>query len=335
MRRELMNFQDLLKVETPKTYLDTAFKRAKKDADDLRMHTKGTRLTKSRRVEAEKIRAIDSTLTKSLQNILHSFPSLRQLDTFYVELIKLTLDYREIKRALGAVNWCKQAISKLSDHYHHKILRATEFETINAMRREYYGRVSSLIKQIRENLEYLEKARKVMKGYPAIKTGMFTVCICGFPNVGKSTLLSKLSSAKPEIKEYAFTTKGLNTGYMKEGYINIQLIDTPGTLNRFEKMNMIEKMAYLAVLHCADAIIYVYDLTEPYPLKDQQKLYSRYEAYKRPILVYLSKTDILDSAILDQFHKHGMAVSPSEVKKLLAELGRNHLKREQGVVHEE
>ncbi len=329
-----MNFQDLLKVETPKTYIDIAFARAKKSADDVRAQTKGSRLIKSRRVEAEKITSINSALSKPLQKILESFPSLHRLDTFYLELIKLTLDYRELKRALGAVNWCKKAVNKISDQYLSKIRRATEFETINAMRREYYGRVSSIIKQIKENLEYLEKARKVMKGYPAIKTGMFTVCICGFPNVGKSTLLAKISTATPEIKEYAFTTKELNTGYVKEGYIKVQLIDTPGTLNRFEKMNTIEKMAYLAVLHCADAIIYVYDLTEPYPLTDQQKLYNRYGVYKRPMLVYLSKTDVLDRAIIERFHKHGMATSPSEVRKLVIELGRKHMKRERGVVHE-
>lgn len=330
-----MNFQGLLHVETPKTYIDIAFKRAKKNADGVRTQLQGTRLTKSRRIEGEKITTINSALSKPLHKILEGFPSLSHLDTFYMELIKITLDYRELKKALGAVNWCKKAINTLSDQCLHKIRRATEFTVINALRREYYGRVASLIKQIKVNLAYLENARKVMKGYPAIKTGMFTICICGFPNVGKSTLLSKITTSTPEIKGYSFTTKGLNTGYAKQGYIKIQLIDTPGSLNRFDKMNDIEKMAFLAVMHCADAIIYVYDLTEPYPLKDQQKLYTRYTKYKRPMLIYLSKTDILNKEVVKKFHEHGMSTTPKEVKKLLLEIGKKYMKQRRGVVHEE
>lgn len=330
-----MNFQGLLHVETPKTYIDIAFKRAKKNADGVRTQLQGTRLTKSRRVEGEKIKAINSALSKPLQKILEGFPSLGHLDTFYMELIKITLEYRELKKALGAVNWCKKAINKMSDQYLQRIRGATEFTVINAIRREYYGRVASLIKQIKENLAYLENARKIMKSYPAIKTGMFTICICGFPNVGKSTLLSKVTTSKPEIKGYSFTTKGLNTGYAKHGYIKVQLIDTPGTLNRFDKMNDIEKMAFLAVMHCADAIIYVYDLTEPYPLKDQEKLHKHYKKYKRPMLIYLSKTDILNKDVVKAFQKKGMSTTPKEITKLLIEIGKKHSKSRRGVVHEE
>jgi len=38
-----------------------------------------------------------------------------------------------------------------------------------------------------------------MKGFPSIKTNLPTIAIAGFPNVGKTTLLSKITDAKPKI----------------------------------------------------------------------------------------------------------------------------------------
>ena len=159
--------------------------------------------------------------------------------------------------------------------------------------------------------------RKIMKGYPNVKTAIPTICICGFPNVGKSTLLAKISTAKPEIKNYAFTTKGLNLGYIKTPKQKLQLIDTPGTLNRFEKMNVIEKQAYLAIKHCADLIIYIFDLTEPYPLGAQEKLFNNLKKFNKPMIVYLSKTDVLDAEIVLSFKKHKPITDIEKLKGIL------------------
>jgi GTP-binding protein len=52
----------------------------------------------------------------------------------------------------------------------------------------------------------------------------------GKPNAGKSTLLSVLTNAKPEIADYPFTTKVPNLGVMKEGYAELILADIPGLI---------------------------------------------------------------------------------------------------------
>ena len=157
-----------------------------------------------------------------------------------------------------------------------------------------------------------------MKDFPTIKTGVTTACIFGFPNVGKSTLLSKLTTAKPEIKPYAFTTKQLNIGYLQEAHRRIQIIDTPGTLNRFEKMNAIEQQAYLALKFCAEIIIYVYDLTESSaPLADQKKLYQALRLLKKPVVIYLSKTDMLHEQQKGALGKEKVIASVEELKQYL------------------
>ncbi|HEY9703923.1 MAG TPA: GTPase, partial [Allocoleopsis sp.] len=137
------------------------------------------------------------------------------------------------------------------------------------------------------------------------------VCITGFPNIGKSTLLSKITPAKPEIKNYAFTTKNLNQGYATFGHRKVQFIDTPGVLDR-DKMNNIELQAYLVLKYIANLVIYVIDLTEPYPIKIQEKLLKNLKEYDKPIIVYLSKSDIISEEIMAKAKKKYKAVTTLE-----------------------
>ena len=76
---------------------------------------------------------------------------------------------------------------------------------------------------------------------PTVDFDAFTVVIAGFPNVGKSTVLRRLTGAKPKVAEYPFTTKGIQIGYLETKWNKIQVIDTPGLLDRpIDQMNNIE-----------------------------------------------------------------------------------------------
>ncbi len=291
-----MNFQDLKKVESATFYIDVAFRRASKKAKELRSRVKKNRFQKSKELELARIQVIRDVLTSDLNDIIKGFPSLDSLDQFYIELIKCTLDYKDIKKSLGSVKWAVDKINQLFKKYYSSLTKTQDIKKINPMRREYYGRVSSVVKQIDKYLEYLETARRTMRKYPAVKTKIFTVCIFGFPNSGKSTLLSKLTQATPEIAAYPFTTKQLNLGYIKEPPHEIQIIDTPGTLNRFNKMNDIELQAYIAVKHLADLVVYVFDPQFSYDFEKQKKLLERVKKFNKPVLLYLSKTDIVPNA---------------------------------------
>ncbi|MBI5389355.1 50S ribosome-binding GTPase [Candidatus Woesearchaeota archaeon] len=313
-----MNFQTLLRVEIADTYLDTAFRRAKDAVARLRAgQLHGLRLDKSRQVELERISAVRGSLTASLNGILHSFPSLDTLPPFYNELVKCSLEYPELKQALGAINWCSSRVSQFASIYADKIKQCRDLQVISRYRREYYGRAASILKQIADQLVYLEQARKTMKEFPTVKTSLFTASIFGFPNVGKTTLLMKLTGSSPEIKDYAFTTKTLNVGNMVANNQRIQIIDTPGTLNRFDKMNAIEKQAYLVNRHLAQMIVYVFDITEPFPLDKQIALYEQVKKGRTDVLIYLSKTDVLDKKMVDDFKKKYPIVSLEQIKQQL------------------
>lgn len=301
-----MNFQDLVHIENADKYLDYAFSKAKDKADLARTKKYKDRLTKSQQIEVIRIAGVEGVLLKHLEKILLSFPNIDDLDEFYNELVKITIEYPDLKRALGAVRWAIDKIRFFTSDYTSKIHKCKEVEKINAYRREYYGRVSSIMKQIKNRLEFLENARRTMKAFPTIKTSVPTVAIAGFPNVGKTTLLYKLTGSKPEINEYAFTTKSINVSYIKDGSLKIQFLDTPGTLNRLNKMNYIEKMAYLAIKLVSNRILYVFDLTMSYPIDDQILLYERMKEFGLPIDIYYSKNDLVPDDVI-QFHKkyHG------------------------------
>ena len=161
-----------------------------------------------------------------------------------------------------------------------------------------------------------------MKGFPTIKTSVPTVALAGFPNVGKTTLLYKLTGSKPEINEYAFTTKGINVSYIKTPKKRIQILDTPGTLNRIDKMNYIERQAYLAMKLCTDMIVYVFDLTLTYPLDEQKKLYKRLYDLKLPMVVYCSKGDLVPKKEIEEFcaNYNEWFSTPNPLKKKLLKL---------------
>jgi nucleolar GTP-binding protein len=294
-----MNFQDLKKVESANFYLDVAYGRASKAIDAKRNSLKTDRLEKSKQLETLRMQIVRDNLTESLKNIIRAFPDFEKLDVFYQELVKCTLDFIALKKSLGALSWASTQIDKLFNIYRVKIKKTRDIKIINSYRKEFYGRTSSVMKQIRENLNFLDEARKIMRDFPSIKTSIPTICIYGFPNVGKSTLLAHLTGASPEINSYPFTTKSINLGYIDEPPKKLQLIDTPGLLNR-NRMNKIEYLAYLVITHLAKTVIYVFDPTMEYPLEEQEKLLRDVKKYKIPVILYLSKSQIADQKVVEQ-----------------------------------
>lgn len=353
-----MNFQDLAKVENPDFYLDVAFRRAKEAAERAKVsfktkhvgeraraaakgrgRGKGQKFAKQRQgkpghemreetnekilraryVELVRVDVVKDTLCNFLENLLKKFPQINDLPKFYYELVRCTLEYDDLKNSLGSINWAVIRLQEFHRKYHGYIRATNDVVKTGEYRTEFYGRAASVMKQIKRQLAYCEESRKIMKEYPNVKTSVTTIAIVGFPNVGKTTLMYKLTGSKPEINSYAFTTKGINVGYIgrdKSKRDRIQVLDTPGTLNRFEKMNNIEKQAYLAMRFVADAFVYVFDLSEPYPLEKQMALYEGIKELDKEIIIYLSKSDILAKEKMQDFiKKYDCVVSIDELKK--------------------
>lgn len=285
-----MNFNKIPPVNGTKQCLDAAFRQSKKLKE--RGMPRISDKTRRKAVQtANSITVFGEELGKQLETISRQFPNTNSLSEFYYQLTDETIGVDNYKKALGRINESARLVSSLTSKY---ASLARKSESPAGIWKEYLGRASSVANKLSSTLNLLDGARKTMRNFPAVKEGMFTVAIAGFPNVGKSTLLSKITPSRPEIGAYAFTTKTLNFGYMKSGYNRIQLIDTPGTLARPDKMNMVEKQAYAALRYLADAIVFVYDPTNGE--ENQIKLFKKVAEAGKETLVYVSKADIASQA---------------------------------------
>ncbi|HII15816.1 MAG TPA: hypothetical protein HA362_05905 [Nanoarchaeota archaeon] len=316
-------FENIPKIEKPEFYIDLAIRTAKKIANNKKIHEK----IKARRiVESEKLKVccFSESIKANIANIASAFPSMDQLPVFYKELLDTIIGADKLKIALSRISGLCAAIDKLAQNFQNKVRNTNQVDDVLEAKREMYGRTSSILKKNKDAFAFIEESRKALKSFPSIKTKIPSVCICGFPNVGKSTLLSRLTGSRPEIAAYAFTTKQLMIGNIGK---SLQIIDTPGTFNdNIRKMNWLERQSYLAIKHLSSTVVYVFDATETsgFPMEMQESLFmhlvKKFRAKK--FIIYMSKTDLEiknKAEFLKKYSTYDLFEDPEKLKEFLLE----------------
>jgi GTP-binding protein len=125
------------------------------------------------------------------------------------------------------------------------------------------------------------------------------VGLVGLPNAGKSTLLSRLSAARPKIADYPFTTLTPNLG-VAEGDQRFVVADIPGLVEGAHEGRGLGHRFLRHVMRCRVLAIVV-DLSAPDPVQDARTLVDELAAYdpalaERPRAVAASKADLVDPA---------------------------------------
>lgn len=144
------------------------------------------------------------------------------------------------------------------------------------------------------------------------------VGLVGLPNAGKSTLLARLSNARPEIADYPFTTLTPNLGVVDVDDTSLLFADIPGLIEGASEgkglghtfLRHVERTA--VILHLIDA--YEDDLAGTY-----QTIRTELEAYgkklgKRPEIIALNKTEGLDDEIVTDLLETVRAVAGPKAK---------------------
>lgn len=94
----------------------------------------------------------------------------------------------------------------------------------------HIGLLKAKIALLKEKQEKRRKGKGKTDGYTVKKSGDATVIMVGFPSVGKSTLLNKLTNAKSTVADYDFTTLSCIPGMLKYKDAKIQVLDVPGVV---------------------------------------------------------------------------------------------------------
>jgi nucleolar GTP-binding protein len=285
-----------VEYEDAEKLIDTAFSTASKAAEKCRVFGKRSEIAKEK--ERIRIETVAKIISGRLLSIVKSYPDLRKVPEIYLELLRIYTKEEELKNALSRINWVRKKILELRKLYLKKLRGVRSSVEARNIRKEFYGRVASLMKTIRKHLSFLE-GLKELRNLPDFEQCP-TVILCGLPNVGKSSLLWRLTGSKPKIRNYPFTTQGLMLGFIEERGKRIQVIDTPGLLDRpLEKRNKVEKKAIVALDKLADLIIYIFDVSGCTPLKDQQNLFKEIRNFfEKDVIVVANKIDIANEKTL-------------------------------------
>lgn len=124
------------------------------------------------------------------------------------------------------------------------------------------------------------------------------VGLVGLPNAGKSTLLSRLTAARPKVAAYPFTTLTPNLGVAGEGSDRFVVADVPGLIEGASRGKGLGHRFLRHIVRCR-ALALIVDLSAPDPANDLAVLRAELAAYdpalaSRASLVVGSKADLVD-----------------------------------------
>ncbi len=270
---------------------------------------------------------------------------------FMVRVLEARLGQGRLERSLRRVRVAEERIVRFRAEETRRLSKSGELPQIRNSMRRFYGRASSVIHEVDEDLALLAAARVMLRESPHLEADKPTVVVVGYPNVGKSSVVTELSSASPKVAPYPFTTLRVSLGHAEIGpTLHTQVMDTPGLVMRPDRSsetrsglppgleyNAVEREAVTAVEATRGIVLFVLDPsgTCGWTLEEQTRLYERLqELYPtRKFVVAENKVDLLrtDSPNLKISCTTGEGL-PELTQALEQELGGSPRRRERPVM---
>jgi GTP-binding protein len=164
------------------------------------------------------------------------------------------------------------------------------------------------------------------------------VGLVGFPNAGKSTLISRISAAKPKIADYPFTTLTPNLGVVRHGESSFVVADIPGLVPGASEGKGLGHQ-FLRHVRRAAILLFMVDLSAEGrdPLDDVAVLKAELEAFdpslaERPSYITVTKTDVTTEGVEAMRERYGSevmaisAVTGDGITDIIRRLGDGVLK---------
>uniref|UniRef100_A0A7S0ZE53 Nucleolar GTP-binding protein 1 n=1 Tax=Timspurckia oligopyrenoides TaxID=708627 RepID=A0A7S0ZE53_9RHOD len=289
------NFKKIQAVPTSKDFVDIVLSKTQRKTPTV-VH-RGYAISRIRGFYLRKVKYTQQNFHDKLTQILTDFPRVEELHPFYADLVNVLYDRDHYKLALGQLAKARTLIDSIGKDYAKLLKYGDSLYRCKQLKRAALGRMCTLMRRHASSLEYLEQVRQHMSRLPSIDPATRTLLIAGFPNVGKSSFINKVTRAEVDVQPYAFTTKSLFVGHMDYKYLRWQVIDTPGILDHtLEERNTIEMQSITALAHLRAAILFFVDPSEScgFSLEKQLELLRGMTPLfvNKPLLLILNKTDL-------------------------------------------
>ncbi|MCL7025564.1 hypothetical protein MKW94_019435 [Papaver nudicaule] len=289
------NFKKITVVPTGKDFVDIILSRTQRQTPTV-VH-KGYAINRLRQFYMRKVKYTQTNFHDKLSTIVDEFPRLDDIHPFYGDLLHVLYNKDHYKLALGQINTARNLISKISKDYVKLLKYGDSLYRCKSLKVAALGRMCTVIKRVGPSLAYLEQIRQHMARLPSIDPNTRTILICGYPNVGKSSFINKITRADVDVQPYAFTTKSLFVGHTDYKYLRYQVIDTPGILDRpFEDRNIIEMCSITALAHLRAAVLFFLDISGScgYTIAQQAALFHSIKSLfmNKPLIIVCNKTDL-------------------------------------------
>ncbi|KAE9616579.1 hypothetical protein Lal_00034604 [Lupinus albus] len=289
------NFKKITVVPNGKDFIDIILSRTQRQTPTV-VH-KGYAITRLRQFYMRKVKYTQQNFHEKLSTIVDEFPRLDDIHPFYGDLLHVLYNKDHYKLALGQINTARNLIGKIAKDYVRLLKYGDSLYRCKCLKVAALGRMCTVLKRIGPSLAYLEQIRQHMARLPSIDPNTRTVLICGYPNVGKSSFINKITRADVDVQPYAFTTKSLFVGHTDYKYLRYQVIDTPGILDRpFEDRNIIEMCSITALAHLRAAILFFLDISGScgYTIAQQAALFHSIKSLflNKPLIIVCNKTDL-------------------------------------------
>ena len=278
----------------------------------------GYKITRIRKFYMRKVRFTEDTIVEKLESITKNFPKLDDIHPFYADMINILYDKDHYKLALGTVNTAKNICQKIASDYVKLLKYGDSLYRCKQLKVAALGRMMTTLKKLGSSFNYLEEVRKHLSRFPSIDPTERTLILSGFPNVGKSSFMNKITYADSEVQAYHFTTQSLFVGHTYYKNIRWQVIDTPGILDRtLEQRNIIEMQTITALAHLDACILYFIDVSENcgYSIAQQVSLFDSIRPLfkNKPLVIIANKTDLRKYTEL-----------PENDRKLIEDVAKEH-----------
>lgn len=247
---------------------------------------------------AKQLDALMKELAVPLRTYVENFPRKAYLHPYERSLIELTLGDGNYEAVLGRVDALRKKVVSIGKEHASLCAKSSTKKEAEERRDEGLKKISDTFDHERKAVDDLLGIAKTLRAMPVIDLDTPTLCLVGAPNVGKSSLVRVLSTGKPEICNYPFTTRGILMGHIVLDHQRFQVTDTPGILRRNDAdRNNLEKLTLAVLSHLPTAILFVHDLsgecgTSP---TDQFTIYNEMkERFREHLWIdVMSKADLL------------------------------------------